>query len=309
MDIDLVYLWVNGGDPKWIAKRDASIGRPTNQQENCAGRYIDNGDLKYSIRSAEKYAPWIRKIFIVTDDQVPEWLDTSNPRVKIVDHKEIMPAECLPCFNSALLEQFLYRIPGLSEHFLYSNDDMYFNQPVKPENFFAADGLPYIYLNRKPFRKLALYYREKILGKKLSLYLMTIKNASELVEKYYGRYYGGKLHHNIDGYTKSMFVFVNEKFAEELLPMRSHRMRSVQDIQRCVYSYVALAEKQGHLRYVSQHHSFRLHIDNRRLYQKFERYNPVLFCMNDSEYANDTDRQFACLYINTQFPVKSQFEK
>ena len=83
MDIDLVYLWVNGNDPKWIAKRNACIGKPTDKQENCAGRYADSGELKYSLRSVEKYAPWIRKIFIVTDDQVPEWLDTNNPKVRI----------------------------------------------------------------------------------------------------------------------------------------------------------------------------------------------------------------------------------
>ena len=53
MDIDLVYLWVNGNDPKWIAKRNACIGKPTDKQENCAGRYADSGELKYSLRSIE----------------------------------------------------------------------------------------------------------------------------------------------------------------------------------------------------------------------------------------------------------------
>ena len=93
MDIDLVYLWVNGNDPKWQAKRDACIGRPTGNLVNCKGRYADSGELKYSLRSVEKYAPWIRKIFIVTDDQKPEWLNTSNPKIQVVDHKEIMPTE------------------------------------------------------------------------------------------------------------------------------------------------------------------------------------------------------------------------
>ena len=73
MDIDLVYLWVNGNDPKWIAKRNACIGKPTDKQENCAGRYADSGELKYSLRSVEKYAPWIRKIFIVTDQSFPQF--------------------------------------------------------------------------------------------------------------------------------------------------------------------------------------------------------------------------------------------
>lgn len=107
MDIDLVYLWVNGNDPKWQAKRDACIGRPSGGQAHCKGRYADSGELKYSLRSAEKYAPWIHRIFIVTDNQIPEWLNTDNPKVQIVDHTEIMPAECLPCFNSAVIEMFL----------------------------------------------------------------------------------------------------------------------------------------------------------------------------------------------------------
>lgn len=131
MDIDLVYLWVNGNDPKWQAKRDACIGRPSGSQAHCKGRYADSGELKYSLRSAEKYAPWIRRIFIVTDNQIPEWLNTDNPKVQIVDHTEIMPAECLPCFNSAVIEMFLCNIPGLSEHFLYANDDTYFGKPVQ----------------------------------------------------------------------------------------------------------------------------------------------------------------------------------
>ena len=125
MDVDLVYLWVNGNDPEWQAKRNACIGTAETQRGvNCKGRYADNDELKYSLRSVAQYAPWIHKIYIVTDNQVPLWLDTSNPKVRIVDHKEIMPEICLPCFNSAVIEHFLYNIPGLSEHFLYANDDM-----------------------------------------------------------------------------------------------------------------------------------------------------------------------------------------
>lgn len=309
MDVDLVYLWVNGSDPAWVAKRNACIGQVTSQQENCKGRYEDSGDLKYSMRSIEKYAPWIRKIFIVTDHQVPDWLDTSNPRIRIVDHTEIMPAESLPCFNSALIEQFLGNIPGLSEHFLYANDDMYINQPVTPSTFFAEDGLPILFMNRKPLRRLDFWFREKVLGKRLSPYLQTIRKASDMVEKKYGKYTGDKLHHNIDAYLKSTFLLVNEKFAEELAPMRTHHMRSTEDVQRCIYSYVARFERRGHLRYVNQHHSFRLHIDKRWLYPKFERYRPVLFCLNDSEYVTDDDRRFAIEYVSRLFPEKSQFEK
>ena len=92
MDIDLVYLWVDGNDPQWLEKHNACIGRmEAKSAVNCKGRYADNDELKYSLRSIEQYAPWIRKIFIVTDNQTPKWLDTSNPKVRVVDHKEVFP--------------------------------------------------------------------------------------------------------------------------------------------------------------------------------------------------------------------------
>lgn len=309
MDIDFVYLWVNGNDLEWIAKRNACIGKPTGKQENCKGRFFDNGDLRFSIRSLEMYAPWIRKIFIVTDHQVPEWLDTTNPKVQIVDHTEILSPESLPCFNSALIEQSLHKIPGLAEHFLYANDDMYINQPVTPAHFFAEDGKPYLFLNYKPFRRLSLWFREHVLRKPLSQYLQKIRNSSQLVHKRYGKYYGHKLHHNIDAYRKDIFIRAHEVFAKEFATMLTHHMRSSQDYQRVIFSYVAMAEKMGHPRYVDQHHSFRFHIDNQALYHKIERYNPVLFCMNDSEFVSDDDRRQALAYVSRRFPTKSQFEK
>lgn len=112
-DIDIVYLWVDGNDPIWRAKRDAFIGKTSeDSSRNCEGRYADNDELKYSLRSIEKYAPWIRNIYIVTDNQQPSWLDISCPKVKIIDLTEIMPREVLPCFNSSLIEKFLHNNPG-----------------------------------------------------------------------------------------------------------------------------------------------------------------------------------------------------
>lgn len=309
LDIDLVYLWVNGNDPKWIAKRSACVGTLSKAEENCKGRYVDNNELKYSIRSAEKYAPWIRKIFIVTDNQVPQWLNTSHPKIQIVDHTEILPKECLPCFNSVVIEHHLHRIPGLSEHFLYANDDMYFNKSVCPSTFFAKDLLPIIRLNRRPFRKWLLWYKMNVRKIILRNYIQTIHNAATLVEQKYGTYYNGKTHHNIDAYLKSTYQHTREVFKSEIDATLSNHVRSSNDIQRNLYSYVALAEKKGHLHYVTQHTSFRLHIDNRKLYDKFERYNPMFFCMNDSQFANDDDRICAITFLKKLFPDKSQFEK
>lgn len=310
MDIDIVYLWVDGNDPQWLAKHNACIGKTEDKSAvNCKGRYSDNDELKYSLRSVDMYAPWIRKIFIVTDNQVPKWLDTSNPKIRIVDHKEILPEVSLPCFNSRLIEHFLYKIPGLSEHFLYANDDMFINRPVTPATFFAADGLPIIRFNRRPFRKFTLWFKEKVQGKALSNYVQAIRNSAELVEKRYGIYYGGKTHHNIDAYLKSDYRHVGDVFRNEIGAMLTHHVRSADDVQRNIYSYVALAEKRAHLHYVTRKTSFRLHIQNESHYGKLEKYNPILFCMNDSQYAKDEDRERAKAYLDRRFPEKSQFEK
>ncbi len=309
-EVDFVYLWVDGNDPAWQAKRNAIIGKTdSNPSADCKGRYADNDELKYSLRSLEKYAPWIRNIFIVTDNQVPKWLDTSNPKIKIIDHTEILPTHSLPCFNSCLIEHYIWRIPGLSEHFLYGNDDLFINRPVKPSDFFDKNGLPIIRLNRRPFRRLTLFFREKIQRKPLGNYVITIRNAAELVNKKYGIYYGGKTHHNIDAYLKSNYQHVWEVFKDEIEATSINHIRSSNDIQRNIYSYVPLAEGRGHLQYVTQKTSFRFHIHRHNHYQKLERYNPMLFCMNDSEFANDDDRARATAFLEKYFPEKSQFEK
>ncbi len=310
MDIDLVYLWVDGNDPKWKAKRDACLGKPTeNDEVDCEGRYADNDELKYSLRSVEKYAPWLRKIFIVTNDQVPRWLNLANPKVQIVDHTEILPQEALPAFNCIVIEHHLHRIPGLAEHFLYANDDMFFNRPVSPSTFFAEDGLPIIRLNRRPLRKLELFLKEKVLHQTLTNYLKTVQNSARLVEQRYGKYYSGKTHHNIDAYLKSDFQRTREMFDKEIGATLTNRVREDNDIQRGIYFYVALHERRGHLQYVNQHTSFRFHIDNPRHYAKFLRYNPLLFCMNDSQYATNEDRRRSAEFLSQLFPEKSQFEK
>src|SRR5690554_5837651 len=139
--IDLVYLWVDGSDPKWLEKKLKFTGVFDDSTEvNNIGRYISNDELKYSLRSVEKNIPWINKIYIVTDDQHPQWLNTNHPLVQIIDHKEIIPKEGLPCFNSSVIEYFIYKIPNLEERFLLLNDDLFFNNPLSESYFFNDKG-------------------------------------------------------------------------------------------------------------------------------------------------------------------------
>lgn len=310
-NIDLVYLWVDGNDPKWQAKRNAFLERKVeNSLSSFNGRYVNNDELKYSLRSVERYAPWIRKIFIVTDDQSPEWLDIENPKIKIIDHKEILPAESLPCFNSNVLEHFLCKISNLSEYFILSNDDTFFNKIVSPTTFFGKDGYPIIRLTRKPFRRFRWFLREQIFKKPHKLYSKALFNAAELVKQKFGFFYNGLPHHNIDSYLKSDCIRVAEQiFKNEIDHTKMNHIRNANDIQRIVYSYVALAEKRGHLRYVSNDESLHIHIQKDRHFEKLKKFNPTFFCMNDTEYADDNDRMKLKVWLSTRFPEKSEFEK
>ena len=308
--IDLVYLWVDGNNPEWLAKRAAFLDGNTDNSLTNSRSYLNNDELKYSLRSVERYAPWIRNIFILSDNQKPKWLDISNPKIKIIDQNDILPNKSLPCFNSNVLEHFLYKIPNLSEHFLLSNDDMFLNRTVLPNTFFAADGFPIIRLNHKPFRRFRWFLREQIFKKPHKLYSRALFNAAELVKNKFGVFYNGLPHHNIDSYLKSDCLRVSEQiFKHEIDLMKMNHVRSSNDIQRVIYSYVALAEKRGHLQQVSSRDSLHVHIQKERHYEKLEKINPTFFCMNDTEYADDNDRMKLKEWLNNRFPKKSQFEK
>lgn len=154
--VDIVYTWVDGSDPALAAKR--AVYAPPGEERDSLSRgdclFRDNEELRYSLRSLNRYAPWARRVFIVTDGQRPRWLKADHPGVRLVDHREIIPAEYLPTFSSRVIEAFLHRIPGLAEHYVYFNDDVFLAAPCEPADFFSANGLPYLFTDwRRPRRK------------------------------------------------------------------------------------------------------------------------------------------------------------
>jgi hypothetical protein len=308
-EIDLVYLWVDGSDPVWEARKNAFLGKANVESDvNCKGRYANNDELKYSLRSAENHAPWIRKIFIVTDNQIPEWLDVANPRIKIINHSEILPSQALPCYNAGVIECFLYKIPDLSEHFLYSNDDMFFNADMQPDSFFADDGYPIVRLEKKMFGKWR-YIWKKLAKKPMSVYRLAVVRASTLVGEKFGKYYFGIPHHNIDAYRKSDYqAAVEQVFAEEVKTTIPNHLRTPLDVQRAAFLYYALAIQHGHLRYISKRESNLIKL-YKPDYTHYFNDNTKFFCMNDDEKVTDNDRARAKLFLATRFPVKSVFEK
>lgn len=142
--IDAVITWVDGQDPKHIAKRNQIIDATNvKQQAQAAARLDSVNEITYCVESIIKFAPFIRTIFIVTDEQTPEIAKVYPERIKIIDHKEIFKGyeQMLPTINIFSIECMLYCIPDLSENFVYFNDDFFLIKPTRPEDWFI-NGLP-----------------------------------------------------------------------------------------------------------------------------------------------------------------------
>lgn len=138
--IDFVILWVDNHDPFWLKeKRKYQINDVAIQDNDV--RYRDWDNLKYWFRGVEKFAPWVHKIYFVTWGHLPTWLDTSHPKLEIVNHKDFIPKEYLPTFSSHTIELNLHLIKSLSEKFVYFNDDTFILKNMSPRDFFSH-GLP-----------------------------------------------------------------------------------------------------------------------------------------------------------------------
>ena len=144
--IDFVITWVDGNDPQWQKKRNKYLEEKSSEvasfnENDSTVRFRDYGTLKFVFRSIDKFAPWVNKVYLVTDSQKPEWLNTYNPKVKVIDHTQIISSKYLPLFNSNAIEWNIDNIPDLSENFVYFNDDTILNKKLTEEDFFKY-GLP-----------------------------------------------------------------------------------------------------------------------------------------------------------------------
>ncbi len=327
--IDIVYLWVDSRDAKFTAEKNKYL-KKTNKDTS---KYIDdvkdqifrdNEELKYSLRSVEQNAPWVNHIYIVTAfGQVPDWLNTKNPKITIIPQESILPQDANPVFNSCAIEASLVNIPGLSEHFLLANDDMFFNKPVNPDYFFDNKG-------RAKFRCIYRKNGHAIRDSK-SIYLKLLINSAREIEKAFGvSLYNYKSSHGIDPYIKSSMKECCEHpiISKAINITKYHRFRDESDIHHLIFNLYDIVTNRAdviisHSRHIG--HNVVLDFLYNLLYYKSVR-NSVFYChdaiesrvlsckapivcINDSVYNTDITREHNKLFFDTKFPNKSKFEK
>ncbi|QXQ08971.1 stealth conserved region 3 domain-containing protein [Paeniglutamicibacter sp. Y32M11] len=220
--VDVVYTWVDGSDKVWRQKRDANSGETV--PSTLAGgelRFRNRDELRYSLRSLYAHAPWIRHIYLVTDGQRPAWLK-DHERITVVDHRELFPnSEVLPVFNSHAIETVLHRIPGLSEHFLYMNDDVFLMKDQQPEKYFTSVGQARFFLSSTKINDL---------GFRAEPHEAAGMNNRRLVERDFGVTITQGMLHTPHPQRVSMLEKLCEQYSEEISTTRAQRFRSGSDI-------------------------------------------------------------------------------
>lgn len=257
--IDFVVLWVDSNDENWRKQRDtfAQIERP---DDYCGGeqRYRDWDLFKFWFRGVEKYAPWVRKVHLVTCGHLPEWINQNHPKLNIVTHREIIPNEFLPIFNSCGIELCIHNIKDLNERFVYFNDDFYILDTLKEEMFFHH-GVPCstagfsLSLNMNAVFVCSLFHDTQLLNRNFNSRVVLKKHWHKFLNYRYGirknmksmillpwcRYWfpGFAYEHGPNAFLKSTFVKVWEKEERTLRETCSHRFRQYNDVNQYIFKW------------------------------------------------------------------------
>lgn len=307
--IDAVYTWVDGQDPAWLRRRAEAAGQAYHEEAANAARFISRDELRYSLRSLHQNAPWIRTVFLVTDDQTPSWLEPGAPGLQVVSHKEIFTdPSVLPTFNSHAIESQLHHIDGLSEHFLYFNDDVFLGRPTTPQDFFHANGLT------KFFPSPALIPPGEPSTEDVPVSVAG-KNNRALLRNRFDSVITQKMKHTPHPLRRSVLEEIETVFADRHRATAGHTFRSMEDLSIAsslhhYYAFHTARAVPGSLRYAYLDLS---HPNTAtRLATLLARRDRQVFCLNDTvSDEQDIDAQQALLgpFLDAYFPVPSPYEK
>ena len=340
--IDFVLAWVDGSDKEWQKEHDKyahlAASQKTGQEhipentDDRSERYRDWDILRYWFRGVEKYASWVHRIHFVTWGHLPAWLNTDNPKLNIVKHEDYIPPEFLPTFNANTIEVNFHRIKGLTEQFVYFNDDMFLTNYVTPETFFV-DGkpkdmlalqpvvanaqnmvMPYIYLNNSMI--LAKYFNKRKTmkqqpGSYFHIGYPPMYFFYNMMECMFPRFTGFYTVHGASALLKQTYEELWQKEQDCLRETSSHKFRSKQDVNQ--YLFREWQKLSGNFvpanvkKYCSY---FELDTDNHKLFKTLKKHSSKMVCINDANMEINFEHIKNSLVENFKqvLPEKSSFE-
>ena len=338
MDIDFLVTWLDSSDPKWQEDFRKFKGITTTADQSKA-RYRDWDLFKYWFRAVENYAPWVHKVYLITNGKFPDWVNPNNPKLVLVKHSDYIPEQFLPTFNSRTIELYMNRIKGLSEHFVYFNDDMFINAPIVPEYYFR-EGLPcdhnaesvYITSGYNPIQRFNIRVGLFMSISVVNGHFDRRKVAKQSFRNWFGfhlgikdrimnliiwanpqhRFVGFRNRHVEQPYLKSVFDDAWDKVPEILIES-STRFRQDATLTPYFFRYWQFASNKFYPIKFNQWHKYVLRKDEMSKIISGLR-NPRLksICLNDESYCTEKDYETLKPLLHSayeeKFPRKSCFE-
>ena len=334
--IDVVYTWVDDQDLAWLQKKNKYLQQHSSIDNRSvisghSTRYHNRDELLYSLRSVAKYAGFVRNIYLVTDGQVPAWLNTEHPRIQVVFHEEIFTdADALPTFNSHAIESQLHHIKGLSEHYLYFNDDVFLGRPVSPDDFFTHSRKAIAYFSGQKrsggspregdsVLTWAANNNHKLLSEIAPLdclhKLLDVSSGQKLLHAPRSQ----EFLHIPHSQVKSILAKMEAKFPDAFQITARNRFRNVTDIiPTLLHHYYAAMTGRAELRKSAEQQ-----FPNQFINVASPFLRPILkkilltrsykaFCINEPISADIDTSQFDAMvqdFLQTYFPDKCEFEK
>ncbi len=302
--IDFVIPWVDGNDPEWIMRRNKVLVLKSSDSLNH--RYLDWGLLRYWFRGVQKFTPWVHKIWFICDQKPPIWLNRSHPKIEIVYHSDYIPAKYLPVFSSHPIELNLHRIKGLSDKFVYFNDDTFILSPLNSD-FFFKNGYPRDHAIINPITATELARNGR--GSHISpVYLNDIEymnadydfhscvkahplkwfhpcygknNFRNLLLLPWPRFIGFIETHLPNAFLKSSFEKAWKNDYDILDATSGHPLRDDRDVNQWLIRHQQLADGNFIPRKPLMHCCFSAHEDDERMHMMIRRQLQPLICIND----------------------------
>lgn len=335
IEIDFVVTWLDSTDPEW--QKSLALYSPNAKGRKESARFRSTDFFQYWFRAVEKYAPWVRKVFLVTNGKFPDWINPDCPKLELVKHEDFIPHEYLPTFNCRTIEFHLHKIKGLSEQFVYFNDDMLLNAPVKPDYYFR-NGLP-CDINNETFLNVPIYTKRNKFGNYMSMLadigvINSHFNRRNTFRQSPRRWFGPHLgikgnivscllldkrlfigfsnYHTEQTFLKSTYDELWEK-EPEVLTAACTRFREDNTVNNYLFRYWQLAK--NHF-YPKRRNSEFFFLIERKIVESIEKAleeeKYVSICLNDDALCTDED----FIYINKRlqqlfekkYPNKSSFE-
>jgi hypothetical protein len=287
-----------------LTARHAASAASSDRESSGEARFRSRDELRYSLRSLHLFAPWVRRVHIVTAGQTPAWLQ-ETPDVRVVDHREILPADALPTFNSHAIETALHRVPDLTEHFVYVNDDVFLARPTRAEQFFTPGGQSAVFMAPWPIG---------LDGHDRRTFILAAHHNRALLRDRFGVTITRTLAHTPHPHRRSVLERLAEEFPEAVAATARSRFRSEHDVS--VAS--SLAQHYGLLTGTAVEADLAsrfVDLSNIAVERKLARLNSRewdTFCLGDQhDYAIPTEEVGDLLhaFLESYFPVRPPWER